>query len=365
MMHPRAYLNVLALVALVLVPLTVRAASDATASETGQTPAARLGQGVDPFEHGWTLDEAASVLRFATVKNQQVAESNRFATLAGSISNTGRARLKIDLESVDTGIDIRNVRLRFMFFETFLYRNAEVTTDLDPSVLAELARTPRLTVTQRVNLSLHGAELAFEVPLRINLVDFDRVEVSSSIPLPVQMDPFDLDAGRNQLENAANVAILPLVFVTFDLVFQRNRPGTRPPSAQATEVAAQSGPMSRPECMARVSALSRLSDIAFADTTANLAPRSDRTLDRLREIAGRCAAYRIEIGGHTDDTSGADDQRRLSRARAQAVADALTREGIQDTQLVVVGYGSSRPIVPNTTEANRSQNNRIEFRLLN
>lgn len=318
----------------------------------------------DPFEHGWTLDGAASSLRFASVKNDRVAEDSGFTGLSGSISPEGNVRLAVDLESVETGIDIRNVRLRFIFFETFLFRESVVSARLEAAALTALARTPHHRLDQTVTLSLHGVEQDFDVPLDITLLEFDRVAVRSRTPVPVPMEPFGLDAGRSQLESTAEVEILPLVFVTFELVFQRNKPGTRPPTATATQVVASAeGPMSRPECLARISALSRLGDIGF-DDGATLAPRSERTLERLFGIASRCGAYRIEIGGHTGDSGSAEHQRSLSRARAQAVADALTGQGIAPEQLVVVGYGAQRPIVPNTSAENRAQNGRIEFRLL-
>ena len=64
--------------------------------------------GHDPFEHGWTLDPDASRLRFASVKNDRVAEDNGFTALSGQITPDGEIRLAVDLETVETGIDIRN-----------------------------------------------------------------------------------------------------------------------------------------------------------------------------------------------------------------------------------------------------------------
>ncbi len=322
-------------------------------------------QTVDPFEHGWTLDNAASRLQFASVKNDRVAENNRFLELSGSIAPDGAVRLAVDLETVDTGIDIRNVRLRFIFFETFLFREALVTTQLDAAAAAVLAREPEITVELPFMLTLHGVQQAYTTSVDVVRLDFDRILVRSAAPIAVPMEPFGLDGGRLQLESTANVEILPLVFVTFDLVFQRNTRGTRPPTATQVEMASATGQMSRPECLARISALSRLGDIGFDGDGADLLPRSERTLEKLHEIASRCSAVRIEIGGHVDDRGGANSQRKLSAARAQAVADALAERGISGDQLVVVGYGAARPIVPNTSDENRAQNRRIEFRMLN
>ena len=228
--------------------------------------------GHDPFEHGWTLDPDASRLRFASVKNDRVAEDNGFTALSGQITPDGEIRLAVDLETVETGIDIRNVRLRFIFFETYLYREAVITARLAEADLATLGLDRHLALTLPVTLSLHGAEQAFDVPLDITLLDHDRVAVHAMTPVAVPMAPFGLDGGRAQLESTANVKILPLVFVTFELVFQRNAPGTRPPEPGQTILAARGAEMSR-----------RLQDVSNVDlSVASVGVREE--VERLRYV---------------------------------------------------------------------------------
>jgi OmpA-OmpF porin, OOP family len=43
------------------------------------------------------------------------------------------------------------------------------------------------------------------------------------------------------------------------------------------------------------------------------------------------------------------------------VADALTRLGVDASRLTVKGYGDAKPLAPNTTEANRAKNNRVQL----
>ena len=52
---------------------------------------------------------------------------------------------------------------------------------------------------------------------------------------------------------------------------------------------------------------------------------------------------------------------RISRERAQAVADFLTQNGVESDQLIAQGYGATRPIADNATEAGRTANRRIEI----
>ena len=75
----------------------------------------------NPFANGWTLQPGASNLNFQSVKKKTVVESSSFATLAGGIDDSGLAKITVLLDSVDTKIDLRNVRMRFLFFETFKF----------------------------------------------------------------------------------------------------------------------------------------------------------------------------------------------------------------------------------------------------
>jgi len=69
----------------------------------------------------------------------------------------------------------------------------------------------------------------------------------------------------------------------------------------------------------------------------------------------------IEIEGHTD-AEGADERNQpLSERRAQSVVDFLIKAGVPTERMKAVGYGSSRPVAPNDTSANRARNRRIEF----
>ena len=70
----------------------------------------------DPFEHGWQLDPEASAITFLSVKKDTIAETSQFAAISGQITERGVAQLIIALDSVDTKIDLRNVRMRFLFF---------------------------------------------------------------------------------------------------------------------------------------------------------------------------------------------------------------------------------------------------------
>jgi outer membrane protein OmpA-like peptidoglycan-associated protein len=90
---------------------------------------------------------------------------------------------------------------------------------------------------------------------------------------------------------------------------------------------------------------------------------------KLKEIADflkKYPNYRIIIEGHTDNTGKENSNMKLSSERASAVLIYMANvEGVPIDRLSSVGYGSLRPLAPNTDEAGRKQNRRIDILILN
>jgi outer membrane protein OmpA-like peptidoglycan-associated protein len=71
----------------------------------------------------------------------------------------------------------------------------------------------------------------------------------------------------------------------------------------------------------------------------------------------------IVIEGHTDSSGSDAINQPLSERRAEHVRDYLVSQGISGSRLTAVGYGSSRPAVPNDTAANRALNRRVQLEI--
>lgn len=334
--------------------------------------AAAQAQTADPFENGWTLDAEASDLRFMSVKKGNLAETSRFATMSGLITEDGKAQIRVLMDSVDTKIDLRNVRMRFLFFETFNHPETTINVQLDPAVLRDLHVTRRKMVNLTYELNLRGVSVEREAEVAVTLMSNDRVNVSSTTPIALKLADFNLEEGREKLQEAANVVIVPLGIVSFDFVFDRSSPGTPPdpnlvvaavtPGAAALET---KGNLDREACVGRFEILSRTGNIYFNAGSARLDTKSIPLLDNLYDIVNRCPDMAIEIGGHTDSDGSNAANQRLSERRASAVSAYLNSKGIENARMRVVGYGESQPIRPNDSRENKARNRRIEFTVIN
>ncbi|MDX2306251.1 MAG: OmpA family protein [Microscillaceae bacterium] len=107
-----------------------------------------------------------------------------------------------------------------------------------------------------------------------------------------------------------------------------------------------------------------LQEVTFAAGQSILNEASKQELNRLAQYLKDHPQVRGEISGHSDDTGDKHTNLFVSEQRAKAVYDYLILQGIAANRLEYKGYGDQKPKVPNTDEASRAQNRRIEFKIL-
>ena len=169
---------------------------------------------------GWVLDNDASILNFVSVKAGTIAEINRFGELAGTIDKDGKTRLTIDLDSVDTAIDIRDQRMREMLFETGKYPVANVILDVGSEILAAAPGAMHSTALE-ATLELHGETHAVTAEVTVARLAEDRLLVVTRRPVVLDAGAFGLGEGIEALREVAGLSgITPSVPVTFVLVFE-------------------------------------------------------------------------------------------------------------------------------------------------
>lgn len=107
-----------------------------------------------------------------------------------------------------------------------------------------------------------------------------------------------------------------------------------------------------------------LRNIFFEHDRTELLPRSFFELDKLIALFDRHPGMSIEIEGHTDKTGGASYNLDLSQRRAETVRQYLIGRGVDAGMVSARGFGSSRPVADNDSEAGRQRNRRVAFRVI-
>ena len=92
-------------------------------------------------------------------------------------------------------------------------------------------------------------------------------------------------------------------------------------------------------------------------------PESFPELDNITEMLLDNPNLHITIDGHTCSMGPAEYNLDLSGRRAGSIAGYFMEKGVLATSLEYNGFGESLPKVPNTSEANREMNRRVEFEL--
>lgn len=104
--------------------------------------------------------------------------------------------------------------------------------------------------------------------------------------------------------------------------------------------------------------------INFEVDSSRITVDSYALLDEAAAVLIKYPTLRIEVQGHTDSDGGDDHNYKLSDARAESVVLYLINKGVDAERLTWMGYGESRPLVPNDSRASKAVNRRVEFHLV-
>lgn len=107
-----------------------------------------------------------------------------------------------------------------------------------------------------------------------------------------------------------------------------------------------------------------LKNILFAKARPDVLPVSYTSLLKLAKTLNRRKDVVIQVEGHTDNVGDSEALMNLSLTRANSIRDFLIQNGVKSSQVRTKGFGASRPITKNRNEEERSQNRRVEIRVL-
>lgn len=172
------------------------------------------------------VDTAASSLRFVSTKAGAagvggVVEVHRFDRFQGGLGADGTVRLDIDLASVNTGVGIRDDRLKTMLFNVAAFPKATFTAKLDAAALASLPASGSLDMNVAGSLALAGQVQPTSAQLRVTRLSPQSLQVTSRAPLVVDLQKFGLKPGVEALREVMGLAFLAAAApVSLDMVLR-------------------------------------------------------------------------------------------------------------------------------------------------
>jgi outer membrane protein OmpA-like peptidoglycan-associated protein len=104
-----------------------------------------------------------------------------------------------------------------------------------------------------------------------------------------------------------------------------------------------------------------INDIFYNSNSADLQEDSKKVLQSFADYLKENPKMVIEIQGHTDNVGSASANQALSANRAFTVKATLESFGINGDRIKAKGFGPSRPVADNSSEAGRAKNRRTEF----
>jgi outer membrane protein OmpA-like peptidoglycan-associated protein len=103
------------------------------------------------------------------------------------------------------------------------------------------------------------------------------------------------------------------------------------------------------------------SGVLFGFDKSDLTAQAQTNIKELATILNKYPDTYVRVEGHTDTTGTYDYNMKLSERRAVAVSNFLKAQGVAGNRVQAYWYGATQPVVPNTSDANKAKNRRVEF----
>ena len=105
--------------------------------------------------------------------------------------------------------------------------------------------------------------------------------------------------------------------------------------------------------------------VTFATNQSTLSAQAKSTLDKIAsDMSSQRQGYMLELQGFTDSQGSEQYNIGLSQRRVESVERYLVSKNIPLFRIAVVGLGEEKPVADNKTSQGRSQNRRVEVRVL-
>lgn len=169
----------------------------------------------------WTLLPSQSSVAYGSIKKDVVGEVNHFKEFKGSIDNSGKASIHIDLSSVETYIDIRNQRMIKHVFGNA--PTANLTAQLDLGALSNLSAGATTLMDVTGKLSFLDKELEIDTTFFVAKLSKDKILATTNNMIMVKTESLGINSGIDKLMEIAKLpGITRVAPVTLRLVFDKH-----------------------------------------------------------------------------------------------------------------------------------------------
>ncbi len=173
-----------------------------------------------PAQADWHLDGESSRLSFIASQNGDTSLVHRFLVLHGKVDDAGAAQLRIEADSVFSGVPLRDERIRDALLEVKQYPDITVQTRIDLRPIQDLANGAQVELRLPLTVTVRGRQHRYEAPLLATRLDQRRFQVVTLEPVVLHAEDFGLVPGLDALRKLAGVtSISPSVPVNAVLIF--------------------------------------------------------------------------------------------------------------------------------------------------
>ena len=101
--------------------------------------------------------------------------------------------------------------------------------------------------------------------------------------------------------------------------------------------------------------------VLFASGKSELLAIAKEKLNEVHKVLKDQGSPKLRIEGHTDSVGSAEENKKLSLARAESVKSHLVSQGYPADRIKAVGLGPDKPVADNTSAEGRANNRRVEM----
>jgi len=168
------------------------------------------------------MDSSRSTLNITSVKNDRLAELFTFEKVSGAIDDaSGKASIEVALDSIDSGIEVRDERMRNYLFNTEAFSTASFTADVDLKALNSLKPGEQREVELKGELALNGHTVPMSFQTQVTRLNSGALSVATVAPGFIDVTRHKMAPGIEKLRSLAGLDNISLaVPVTFSVVFK-------------------------------------------------------------------------------------------------------------------------------------------------